>query len=94
MIAASACTLIDEFKAKLKEHMEITDLGELHWLLGIEIQHNLPACLLCMSQKSYLDMILWHFGFQDLKPVPIPMDTQVSLSTSQSPVSTTDFTAM
>src|SRR5712692_4476137 len=42
-IAASARTLIDEFKVKLKEHVDITDLGELHWLLGIEVRRDRPA---------------------------------------------------
>jgi len=93
-IAATARVLIDEFKAKLREHVEITDLGELHWLLGIEVQRNRPARLLHLSQRSYIDAILRRFGFEDLKPVSIPMDTQVTLSTATSPASTADFAAM
>src|SRR5258705_12498284 len=78
----------------MREHVEITDLGELHWLLGIKIQHDRTAHLLHLSQQSYIDAILCHFGFKDLKPVSIPMDMQVSLSTAQSPASTADFAAM
>jgi hypothetical protein len=36
-IATTSLSLITEFKAKVSEHVEIMDLGELHWLLGIEI---------------------------------------------------------
>jgi len=33
-IAASTRALTDQFKARLKDHIEITHLGELHWLPG------------------------------------------------------------
>jgi hypothetical protein len=29
--------LIDGLKTNIAKHIEITDLGELHWILGIEI---------------------------------------------------------
>ena len=45
-IAASTHNLIDDFKARLKEYVEVTDLGELHWLIGIEVQRDRPARLL------------------------------------------------
>jgi len=37
-IAASTLLLIVAFKHQISEYVEITDLGELHWLLGIEIK--------------------------------------------------------
>ena len=37
-IAATTVESVVELKSKLREHVEITDLGELHWLLGIEIR--------------------------------------------------------
>ena len=36
-IAASLLSLIVELKAQIRKHIEIMDLGELHWLLGIEV---------------------------------------------------------
>ena len=38
MIAASNTRLIENFKAGLCRHIEVTDLGELHWMLGVEIK--------------------------------------------------------
>jgi hypothetical protein len=38
MIAATSIILIDRFKAEISKHVEITDLSDLHWLLGIEIR--------------------------------------------------------
>ena len=37
MIAASSLGLLQKFKEEIQKYMYITDLGELHWLLGIEI---------------------------------------------------------
>ena len=37
-IAASNLRLIDEFKTGLRKHVEVTNLGELHWILGVEIK--------------------------------------------------------
>jgi Reverse transcriptase (RNA-dependent DNA polymerase) len=39
-IAATSVELVANFKAKITEHVEITDLGKLHWLLGIEIRRD------------------------------------------------------
>jgi hypothetical protein len=37
-ITASSLDLIEGFKADLRKHVEVTDLGELHWMLGVEIK--------------------------------------------------------
>ena len=39
-IAASTLSLIVAFKHQIAQYVEITDLGELHWLLGIEIKRD------------------------------------------------------
>ena len=57
-ITASNLGLIDEFKAGLRKHVEVTDLGELHWMLGVEIKRNRHAGLIHMSQRAYIDSII------------------------------------
>jgi len=39
-ITATSMILITDFKAWILEHVDITNLGKLHWLLGIEIKHD------------------------------------------------------
>ena len=39
-ITSSKHELIDELKMHIKEFVEITDMGELHWLLGIEVKRD------------------------------------------------------
>ena len=93
-IAASSLTLIIAFKAELTKHVKITDLGELHWLLGIEVTHNWEERSLALSQWSYLDSIIHRLNFDNLKPVSSPMEPNVRLSTSQSPSTGAGYAAM
>jgi hypothetical protein len=39
-IASDSLDVILKLKQQVAEHVEITDLGELHWLLGIKITHE------------------------------------------------------
>jgi len=39
-IAASMLSLVVAFKHKITQHVEITDLGKLHWILSIKIKHD------------------------------------------------------
>jgi Reverse transcriptase (RNA-dependent DNA polymerase) len=93
-IAATCIRLIEELKAGLHQHIEVTDLGELHWMLGIEIKHNREAGTIHLSQRAYIDMILHRYNFADLKPLLTPMDVQVRLSSEQAPTSTTECAIM
>jgi hypothetical protein len=86
--------LINNFKVSISQHVEITDLGELHWLLGIKVKRDRERHTIHLSQRSYLDSILRRYGFQDLKPVSIPMDTNIHLTTAQSPSTTAEFPQM
>ena len=58
MIAASNLGLIDEFKAGLRKHVEVTNLGELYWMLGVKIKRNWHADLIHMSQWAYINSII------------------------------------
>ena len=93
-IASSKCELIDELKTRIKEFVEITDMGELHWLLGIEVKRDQGARTILLSQRSYIDSIIRCFGFEDLKPITTPMDPNAKLSTAQSPSTSAQYAAM
>ncbi len=42
-------SLIADFKSRVAGHVDITDLGELHWLLGIEERREREAGRLFLS---------------------------------------------
>jgi transposase InsO family protein len=93
-IAASSARLVEALKTGMRQHVEVTDLGELHWMLGIEVQRDRKAGTVHLSQRAYIDSILRRYHLDDLKPLSTPMDTQVRLSSEQSPKSAAEFAAM
>jgi len=93
-ITASALSLVLVFKHEITQYVEITNLGELHWLLGIEIRHDRDHQTIHLSQHSYINSIIALYNFQDLKPVSMPMETSNWLSTSQAPATTLEIAKM
>jgi hypothetical protein len=93
-IATSTARLVEELKAGLNCHVEVTDLGELHWMLGIQVWHDHEAQTIHISQPSYIDSILRRFNFVDVKLLSTPMDTQVCLTSEQAPSTPSEFAAM
>ncbi len=93
-ITATNAHLVEDFKASLCKHVEVTDLGALHWMLGIEIRWDRKASTIHLSQHAYINSILCHYHLADLKPLSTPMDTSTQLTVKQALVSTTEHTAM
>jgi hypothetical protein len=93
-IAASTVCLVEDLKARLSRHIEVTDLGKLHWMLGIQISRDCDARTTFISQHTYIDSILRRYNFVDTKPLSTPMDPQVHLTSEQAPSTAAEFTAM
>ena len=94
MIAASSDKLIHKLIEGLCKQLEVTDLGGLHWMLGLEIQHNCVSSTMHLSQHAYIDSILCCYNLADLKPLSTPMDTSIWLSAEQAPVSAVECAVM
>src|SRR5258705_9460165 len=62
--------LMDSVKDLLKQEFQVTDMGDLHWLLGIRIEYH--ESNIALSQTSYIDKILKRFGLQDVNPATYP----------------------
>ena len=93
-IASSNLCLIEDFKASLCKHVKVTDLGKLHWMLGVEIKQDREADTIHLFQCTYIDSILCHYNFDDLKPLSIPMDPSIQLFSDQSPTTTAEHAIM
>jgi Reverse transcriptase (RNA-dependent DNA polymerase) len=77
--------LEQEIKTELKKVFEISDLGEINWILGIAVRCDHAAQMIGLSQKSYISLMLSRYGFETVKPVAMPMDPSAHFSISQSP---------
>ena len=93
-IAGLTFTLVADMKRHMREHVEITDLGELHWLLGIEVKREKESYTISLLQRSHIESIIHCFGFGDSKPISTPMDPNSKISTTQSPSTGAQYTVM
>lgn len=72
--------LMSRVKCQLKSEFAITDMGDLHWLLGIQIKFSRTGIEL--SQTAYIDKILDRFGMSDCHPTVLPIDKSVTFRKS------------
>ena len=66
--------LLKAEKAPLCERFKMTDLGEIHYLLGMSINRDRESRTLTVSQPNYLDKVLKKFGMENCKPVSTPLE--------------------
>src|SRR5882724_838993 len=73
-MARSSKQMILCFKDSLCKTLHIKDMGELHWLLGIEVKRDCARCTKSLSQCLYINKIVEWFSLQDAKPISTPLN--------------------
>ena len=63
--------MIEDFKRDMMNKYEMSDLGLLHYFLGIEVSHSEDG--LFISQKKYTRSLLERFNMKDCKLIDTPM---------------------
>jgi transposase InsO family protein len=71
-MACKSLETINQDKERLKEHYEMTDLGELAWILGVHVTRDRHAGWIALSQEKYALEILECFGKSDVHPISTP----------------------
>jgi len=94
IFTGDSAKLIAEYKNKLNKCYALTDLGPVHWLLGVKITCDRSARTISLSQKSYIDSILTRFALADAKPFATPIVPGVAYSRSDCPSSPTEALRM
>ena len=79
IILSSNMESLATLKSKLEAEYEMTDLGKLHFFLGVEFTRYRDVRTITMSQGKYVEEVLEWFGMQDCKPISTPLDTKVKL---------------
>ena len=67
------------------KNFSMKDLGEVTYILGIRIYRDRSRILISLSQSTYIDKVLHHFGMQDSKMGFIPMSHGISISGDNCP---------
>ncbi|KAJ3474391.1 hypothetical protein NLI96_g12482 [Meripilus lineatus] len=84
-IVANSLRFLSKFKERISQRFEMTDLGEIRFLLGFEITRDRPARTIHLSQRAYLTDIISRFNLTDSYPLSIPIPPGTILSIEQSP---------
>jgi hypothetical protein len=72
-MACKSLEVINQDKEKLKQYYEMTDLGEIAWILGIHVTRDRRAGWIALSQEKYALEVLERFGKSDVRPISTPM---------------------
>jgi hypothetical protein len=74
--------LMDTTVLALKIELEVTNMGQLHWFMGIQINFNRKSIEL--SQESFVDKIFERFQMNDSHPTLLPIDPNTRLTIEDS----------
>eukprot|EP00253_Pinus_taeda_P003450 PITA_03450 len=69
---------IASIKKELGKSFKMTDLGYVHYYLGIEVTQHLKSIFL--SQKKYIGDLLNRFGMIEFNPLNTPMEQNLKLT--------------
>eukprot|EP01018_Ginkgo_biloba_P028553 Gb_04117 [translate_table: standard] len=78
LITGNDVSMISDLKKDLQINFEMTDLGLLHYFLGIEVWQTLGRVFI--SQAKYIWEVLRRFRMEDCKPACTLMETGTKLS--------------
>jgi hypothetical protein len=78
MITGSSSKDINQFKREMAKVFKMSDLGLLHYYLGIEIKQGQEGVSLC--QGAYAAKILEKTGLADCNSCQVPMEPRLKLS--------------
>lgn len=94
LITGNSKKQIDLFADKLKEEFEMTNLGEMKYFLGIEVEQTENGIFI--SQKKYASDILKRFKMQQCKPVdtPVALNTKLSKEDGDQPINEKEYRSL
>ena len=72
LITGKDPTLVEQKKKEFKERFEMTDMGEVSHILGMEVTRDYDEGTLAITQTAYAINILERFGMQDANAAYTP----------------------
>jgi hypothetical protein len=94
IFTGDSAKIIAEYKEKLNQIYALTDLGPVHWSLGIKISCDQNKRTISLSQKQYIDSLLTRFALDNTKAYATPIVPGATYSRGDSPASKTEEASM
>jgi hypothetical protein len=64
---------INQDKEALRKHYQMTDLGEMGWILGIRVTHDHDKGTIALSQEKFIRETLERYSMSDARPISTPV---------------------
>ena len=80
LVVSNSKPKLVEVKLGLAQYFKVKDLGEVKFLLGIEVLCDRQAGRLELSQHTYIEQLLKCFNLQDVKPATTPLSSGICLT--------------
>ena len=74
MIAGNKKATVEHFKRAIADRFDMKDLGDLQWMLGMQVTRDRKNRTLEISQKAYIEQVLERFGMANCKSVATPAE--------------------
>jgi hypothetical protein len=63
---------INHDKEALRRHYQMTDLGEMGWILSIHVTHDCEKGMIALLQEKFIKETLVHYGMLEAHPISTP----------------------
>ena len=85
LVASSCVKLLNETKQVLNTHFDMKDIGDVVFVLGIQIHRDRSKGILGLSQRGYIEKVLKRFNMHSCSSCAAPIQKGDKLSKSQCP---------
>ena len=79
-ITRNSIDSVNWVKGEFRKRFEISDLGEIKWLLGLKIKYDKATHTLSISQGAYVDKLIECFSLSDANAISTPFEPGTALS--------------
>ncbi|KAG3109432.1 hypothetical protein PI124_g11419 [Phytophthora idaei] len=81
-------------KAMLASEFNCKDMGEVHYIMGLQIRRNLETRTISIDQSTYAKTVLEKFNLSHVNPVRTPCETNLVLTKEDCPKTEADRAQM
>ena len=72
-------------KEELHSSFSITDMGSLHFCLGIQVHQDAPRGIITISQQSYINSLLKKYQMEACKGIDTPLPVSLKIQPTDAP---------
>ena len=83
VLASNNKPMLQEFKTSMEKEFKMSDLGDAHHFLGLELIRDRKERIIKVRQARYAEDVLRRFNMEDSKPISTPMDPNARLTKSE-----------